>query len=122
MKKAEKDEMVTVLNQYGAYAPATLSANYYENLVDYKVISCIGPDAENFYNEAIAYFDTQEGYTNSRSRMGNMRGKGYTLISKDKNGNTTKETNSIMLVAPDENDPDMYYRAVVMTIVTRETE
>lgn len=118
-----KNEMIEVLTKYSSYAPATLSADYYKKIVDHKVISCIGLEAQDFYNEATTFFDEQEGYTTSRSRFGDMRSKGYTLITKDKaTGKTIKETNTVMLNLPQEGDPEYVYTAAVMTIVTEEDE
>ncbi|MDR2918174.1 MAG: hypothetical protein LBV72_02260 [Tannerella sp.] len=119
MTEETKDEMVTIMSRFDA-SPSLLSADYYRNLMDYKVIGCTGTEAKMLYDEVVDFFDTKDGYTTSRSRIGNMRSKGYTLISKDKDGNTVKETNTVMFALPDENDTDQQPNAVVMTIVTKE--
>lgn len=118
-----KNEMVEVLTKYGSLFPSAFSPNDYKKIVDHKVISCIGTNAQEFYDEVIAFFDKQEGYTTSRSRFGSMRSKGYTLITKDKvMGKTIRETNSIMLKYPEEGESESNYNAAVMTIITEEEE
>lgn len=119
MTEETRDEMVTIMSRFNA-SPSLLSADYYRNLMDYKVIGCVGVDAKVFYDEVIDFFDPKDGYTTSRSRIGSMRSKGYTLISKDKDGNMVKETNTVMFLPPDENEPNQQPNAVVMTIVTKE--
>ena len=52
-----------------------LSGGTKEEMVDTKYISCDGKEAQDFYNEVIAFFDKQEGYTTSRSRFGNGKAK-----------------------------------------------
>ena len=123
LSSGTKEEMVDFLTKYRSMAPSTLTADFYKKIVDNKYISCAGKDAQDFYNEVTAFFDEQEGYTTSRSRLGDMRSKGYTLIVKDKvTGKTIKETNTVMLVPPEKGKPEYGYTAGIMTIVTEEDE
>ena len=116
----EKDEIVAAFDKFKSYNTTPLSADFYRNLLDYKAISCIGPDAEAFYDELIAFFDKKEGYTTSRSRMDGMKSKGYTLITKRNDGKTVKETNTIMYVLSEEKDSKGVPQTAIITIVTLE--
>lgn len=116
-----KDQTIEAFEKYRAFAPSGLYADYYKNLLDVKIISCEGASAQNFYNEVIAFFDTQKGYTSSRSRMGGVRSKGYTIIYKDAvTGKKVKETNTALLNLPEEGKPESSATAAIMTIVTNE--
>lgn len=118
-----KNEMVDILTKYRSFFPSTLSPNDYKKIVDHKAISCVGANAQDFYNEVIEFFDAKEGYTVSRSRYGDMRGKGYTLTTKNKvTGKLIKETNSVMLIPPKEGEPEHNYSAAIMTLITEEEE
>ena len=108
---------------YIAYTTSASIKEGYQNIIDMKSVACTGKDAQVFYDEAIAFFDAQEGYTVNRTRLNGIRGKGYTRTTKDKNtGKTVKETNSVILHPPEEGESDGSYNACVMTIVTEENE
>lgn len=117
-----KKETLDIADKYGSAFPFVFGegGKGYEKIVDQRAISCTGSSAKKFYDEVIAFFDTQKGYTSSRTRIDKIRGKGYTLVSKDKNGNTIKETNTILFFLSDKEDSDSADSAVIMTIVTRE--
>lgn len=97
------------------FSAKIFSASVKGKMLNNKAILCTGPDSQEFYNNAIELFDKQKDYTKSKTSFDGVEGKEYALVSK---GN--KEVSYVMLFSPNEEDPDAFYRAVIITVITKE--